>query len=80
VSSLELSEQVLRALGDAPERARHSIERFREFDERLLVQEVALHQDEGRLIQNAIDARRELAFLFASDQVDAQLASREENP
>jgi len=80
VSSLELSEQVLRALGDVPERARHSVERFREFDERLLVQEVALHQDEGRLIQNTIDARRELAFLFASDQVDAQLASREENP
>ena len=40
----------------------------------------ALHQDEGRLIQNTIDARRELAFLFASDQVDAQLASTEENP
>lgn len=76
-SGLELTEAVLMALGDTKELARRSVTRFREFDEQLLVRELAIDQDEGKLIQSAKDAQRELAFLFASDVEDAGMKTRE---
>ncbi|MEJ2514821.1 MAG: monovalent cation:proton antiporter-2 (CPA2) family protein [Gammaproteobacteria bacterium] len=67
-SSLEMAENVLTALGDPEDKARRSIQRFRQFDEELLEKERALQQDEGKLIQTVREAERELAFLFASDE------------
>jgi monovalent cation:proton antiporter-2 (CPA2) family protein len=76
VSSLEMAENLLRMLGDPPDKARDSIQRFRRFDEELLERERAVDQDEGRLVQTVTEAERELAFLFHSDEHDAGAASR----
>jgi monovalent cation:proton antiporter-2 (CPA2) family protein len=74
-SSLEMAGQLLRALGDSPDRAGDSIRRFRQFDEQLLERERAVDQDEGRLVQTVREAERELAFLFHSDEKDAEAVS-----
>ncbi|HUG99424.1 MAG TPA: monovalent cation:proton antiporter-2 (CPA2) family protein [Gammaproteobacteria bacterium] len=77
VSSLEMAENLLLALGDPPERAGDSIRQFRRFDETLLERERAVDQDEGRLVQTIREAERELAFLFHSDEKDAVAATEE---
>lgn len=80
VSSLEMAENLLRTLGDPPEKARDSIRRFRSFDEELLERERAVDQDEGRLVQTVTEAERELAFLFHSDEHDSGAATTEGRP
>ena len=77
VSSLEMAENLLLALGDPPERAGDTIHQFRRFDEALLDRERAVDQDEGRLVQTIREAERELAFLFHSDEKDAVAAPEE---
>lgn len=77
VSSLEMAENLLRALGDPPQQASESIRRFRRFDEALLERERAVDQDEGRLVQTVWEAERELAFLFHSDEPDTVTATEE---
>jgi voltage-gated potassium channel Kch len=80
VSSLEMAENLLRALGDPPQQASDSIRRFRRFDEALLERERAVDQDEGRLVQTVREAERELAFLFHSDEPDTVTATEEAKP
>jgi glutathione-regulated potassium-efflux system ancillary protein KefC/glutathione-regulated potassium-efflux system protein KefB len=77
VSSLEMAERLLTALGDPPARASDSIRQFRLFDERLLERERAVDHDEGRFVQTVREAERELAFLFHSDEKDAEVVSGE---
>ena len=74
VSSLEMAENLLQALGDPPDMAADSIRQFRRFDENLLERERAVDQDEGRLLQTVREAERELAFLFHSDEHDVETA------
>jgi glutathione-regulated potassium-efflux system ancillary protein KefC/glutathione-regulated potassium-efflux system protein KefB len=77
-ASLETAEQVLLALGDSPERARRTITKFRENDERLLLAEKALLHDEHERMQTIHAARRELEDLFAADERAARHAARKE--
>jgi len=76
VSSLEMAENLLLALGDPADMARESIRQFRHFDEDLLERERAVAQDEGRLVQTVTEAERELAFLFHSDEHDIEAGDR----
>jgi glutathione-regulated potassium-efflux system ancillary protein KefC/glutathione-regulated potassium-efflux system protein KefB len=76
VSSLEMAENLLLALGDPADKARESIRQFRHFDEDLLERERAVAQDEGRLVQTVTEAERELAFLFHSDEHDIEAGDR----
>ncbi len=69
-SSLVLSREVLEALGMAPEIAAERVERFREFDEKLLADQHLVYDDEAAIMSNARDALRELDSLFDAD--DAQ--------
>ena len=68
LSSLEMSRKMLDALGDPDGAAK--IERFRAFDERLLVEQHLLHKDEAALIQSAQQARVELESLFEAATAD----------
>ncbi len=69
-SSLRLTEIVLDEL-DIPEpRAKRAIELFRKHDDRILHETYAYGNDEGRLIQTAQEAAKELQDLFETDQSD----------
>ncbi|EKN01211.1 MULTISPECIES: monovalent cation:proton antiporter-2 (CPA2) family protein [unclassified Acidocella] len=71
-SSLRLTEIVLEAL-DVPEaQAKRAIELFRRHDDQILHETYAYGNDEGRLIQTAQEAAKELQDLFETDQSDME--------
>ncbi len=70
-SSLELSEQVLEALGIAPEVARDRRERFRQHDERMLRDQHLIYDDEAALIANSQQSLKDLETLFSADESDS---------
>ncbi|MGH8457627.1 MAG: cation:proton antiporter, partial [Stenotrophobium sp.] len=66
-SSLEMSRELLLAMGQSEAAAQLALDRFRENDERTLQRQFAVAQDEQALIQTAQDAARELEQLFEED-------------
>lgn len=66
-SSLELSEQVMQALGVPPEIAAERRERFRQHDEAMLRDQHLVYDDEAALIASSQQAFRDLENLFAAD-------------
>lgn len=69
-SSLELSEQVLQALGIPPDIAHDRRERFREHDERMLREQHLIYDDEAALISSSQQALKDLETLFRADESD----------
>jgi glutathione-regulated potassium-efflux system protein KefB len=67
-SSLELSQQVLEALGVPAEVAADRRERFRAHDERMLLDQHLVYDDEAALIASSQQAFKELETLFAADE------------
>lgn len=67
-SSLEMSEQVLEALGVPPEVAAERRERFRMHDERMLREQHLVYDDEAALIASSQQALRDLERLFEADE------------
>jgi voltage-gated potassium channel Kch len=67
-SSLEITRQLMVALGEPEARAQQAIETFRAHDEATLLKQLAVYRDEGQLIQSAQDAARELEQLFEADR------------
>ena len=67
LSSLAMSEQVLNSLGQTNEDARHIVDLFRERDERLLLEQQAIHDSEELLIQTSKDTAAELEVLLRRD-------------
>jgi len=67
LSSLALSERVLCDLGESEDHVRRVISAFHESDERLIVEQHAVSDDEEKLIQTANDTARELESLLRSD-------------
>jgi voltage-gated potassium channel Kch len=72
LSSLDMSQHVLRALGLSPADAAESITRFRKHDELTLQSQLAFKDDEQKLIQTSQQASRELEQLFAADAREEQ--------
>ncbi|MDR3418312.1 MAG: monovalent cation:proton antiporter-2 (CPA2) family protein [Nevskia sp.] len=66
-SSLELTAELLRALGESEERIQRDIARFRQYDHDTLLKQQAVHRDQEQLIQTARDASKELEQLFEED-------------
>jgi monovalent cation:proton antiporter-2 (CPA2) family protein len=66
-SSLEMTAQLLLALGESEERVERDIARFRQHDHDTLLRQQAIHRDEQQLIQTAKESARELEQLFESD-------------
>jgi voltage-gated potassium channel Kch len=68
LSSLDLAQHALEALGVPRSEARASIERFMSHDEQALHAQQAFRDDEQKLIQSSQMAARELEKLFEADQ------------
>jgi monovalent cation:proton antiporter-2 (CPA2) family protein len=66
-SSLEMSVEVLRALGLSKLNAMETAQRFRVHDEASLLQQYALKDDEKKLIQSAGESAEQLLHLFETD-------------
>jgi monovalent cation:proton antiporter-2 (CPA2) family protein len=67
-SSLEMTADLLVALGENEERVARDIARFRKHDHETLLRQQAIHRDEQQLIQTAKEASKELQQLFEADQ------------
>lgn len=68
LSSLAMSEQVLRDIGFDDKKSRHIVETFKDRDARLIREQHAIHHDEEQLIQSARETARELELLLKSDE------------
>ena len=66
-SSLVMGEQVLTNLGDSPESADKVIRQFLDYDDKLLLEQYAVHDSEEKLIQTARDRNEELERLLRED-------------
>lgn len=64
LSSLEMTRIIFESLGDSPDSARQTVDRFIKYDVELLKREQALYHDETQLIQSAREANEELAGLL----------------
>jgi glutathione-regulated potassium-efflux system protein KefB len=69
-SSLELTENVLEALGYGHDDAHMDVLRFREHDEQLLRHTAPYYKDDKKLQEIAAAARAELESLFEGDAAD----------
>ena len=67
VSSLELTQQVLRGLGLTEWEAQDAVATFRGHDEQFLARQHAVYHDETQLIQSSKEAVQELESLLQSD-------------
>jgi voltage-gated potassium channel Kch len=67
-SSLELTADLLRALGEDEARIGRDLARFRYYDRETLLRQHAIYRDEKALLQSAKDVARELQELFESDR------------
>ncbi len=67
LSSLEMANQVLQALGDDEKTAQHTTEVFREADEALLKRQLSHRHDLDQMIQSSQQLRTELTELFEAD-------------
>jgi monovalent cation:proton antiporter-2 (CPA2) family protein len=66
-SSLELAEEVLTRLGDAPATARAAVRKFRQHDEKTLGEQYAIKEDEVKFMAAARESAQQLEELFESD-------------
>ena len=70
--SLELTRQVLEALGQPPEVAADRIARFRAHDKALLEAQHLVYDDEAAMMQSSRDALLELQHIFEADAADTK--------
>ncbi|MCC2638403.1 MAG: glutathione-regulated potassium-efflux system protein KefB [Moraxellaceae bacterium] len=80
LSSLDLAQKILMALGLGEQRAEQNIRRFREYDEKLMLRQHAIHQDEAKLIESVKASMRELEDLFENDAMVAEAAATRAEP
>ncbi len=67
LSSLAMGESVLEKLGFNGNDVRHVSGTFRDADEKLLLEQYAMHESEEKLIQSSKDAARELESILEQD-------------
>jgi glutathione-regulated potassium-efflux system ancillary protein KefC/glutathione-regulated potassium-efflux system protein KefB len=67
LSSLALTERLMCCLGFEEKEVRHMIKKFRESDDRLILEQHAVRHDEEKLVQSAKDTARELESLLRND-------------
>ncbi|MDN5665446.1 MAG: monovalent cation:proton antiporter-2 (CPA2) family protein [Psychrobacter sp.] len=67
LSSLDMSRESLQLLGISPEKARETVQTFRDYDDDLIERQQAIYGDEASLIESAQSAMAELESLFDED-------------
>jgi glutathione-regulated potassium-efflux system protein KefB len=70
-SSLEMATRVLEQLGLTKAQALETVTRFRAHDEAALARQHAIHDDEKKLVQSAVESARQLESLFEADAAEA---------
>jgi len=70
--SLDLTRQVLEALGQPPRVAQERVAQFRDHDEALLKAQHLVYDDDAALIQSSQDALIELEQIFAADTTETR--------
>lgn len=81
LTSLEMAREVLVGVGFDDGHAGQCVERFREYDERLILRQHAIYQNEAALVESAKQSMKELEGLFDSDTRAARReASGSEKP
>lgn len=78
LSSLDMSRESLQLLGVSPEKARETIQTFRDYDDELIERQQAIYDDEASLIESAQSAIAELESLFDEDHGEAKKLDLEE--
>jgi glutathione-regulated potassium-efflux system ancillary protein KefC/glutathione-regulated potassium-efflux system protein KefB len=76
LSSLDMAEKVLEGLGTAHTEAAAAVERFRAHDQRILLEQYAIKDDEAKLIAAARESARQLEQLFDADQAAVEPGRR----
>jgi glutathione-regulated potassium-efflux system ancillary protein KefC/glutathione-regulated potassium-efflux system protein KefB len=66
-SSLEMAEEVLTQLGDAPGVAHAAVKKFRQHDEKTLGEQYAIKDDDAKFVAAARESAQQLEKLFESD-------------
>jgi glutathione-regulated potassium-efflux system ancillary protein KefC/glutathione-regulated potassium-efflux system protein KefB len=72
LSSLELATTVLQALGESQASAREAAKRFRQHDERTLLAQYTVKEDETKFLATSREAAQQLEKLFETDEVKAE--------
>lgn len=67
LTALDISRASLELLGISPEKARETIQTFRDYDDELIDRQQAIYDDEASMIESAQSAIAELESLFDSD-------------
>jgi hypothetical protein len=67
-SSLEIAAAVLEALGETNVSAREAVRRFREHDQKTLLAQYAVKEDEEKFRATSIAAAQQLERLFEADE------------
>ena len=67
LSSLDMAERVLEALGSTKAQARQAVTTFRAYDEQMLRKQYALKDDQEKLLASARESAHQLEQLFESD-------------
>jgi glutathione-regulated potassium-efflux system ancillary protein KefC len=67
VSSLELSVQVLEALGLSKSKSLETVEQFRQHDELTMAKQHAVRDDEKKFLETSRESAEQLQHLFEAD-------------
>lgn len=78
LTALDMSRESLEILGISPEKARDTIQTFRDYDDELIERQQAIYDDEASMIASAQSAIAELESLFDSDHDAAKKIDLEE--
>ncbi|HKZ73522.1 MAG TPA: cation:proton antiporter, partial [Steroidobacteraceae bacterium] len=76
LSSLDMAEKVLEALGDSSSVAREAVRVFRRHDEATLVQQFDVKDDQQKLVASARESAEQLEKLFEADQATSLASQR----
>lgn len=79
LSALDLADTILQALGVSKPEATQTIERFRAYDEALILRQYPFHQDEQRLIATSKEAAEELERVLEQDTLAREVRVGGEN-
>ena len=75
-SSLEMAASVLEALGETPASSREAVRRFRDHDQKTLLAQYQVKEDEEKFLATTRAAAQQLERLFEADQASSDAARR----
>jgi voltage-gated potassium channel Kch len=75
-SSLEMAASVLEALGQTPASSREAVRRFRDHDQKTLLAQYQVKEDEAKFLATTREAAQQLERLFEADEASSEATRR----